>query len=120
MASSKPAVLVVDDEPAIGRIISVVINSLGLETVTATNAEEGLEKLGDLDPSMMLVDVRLPGLSGVEFVDRVRGDSRYAEVPVYLMSAFEEPKGHSGDGFLPKPFDVDQVSDLVERVVLNR
>ena len=116
----RPAVLIVDDEPAISRIIAVVINSLGCETITALTAEDALDKLANVRPQMMFVDVRLPGIDGVEFVRRVREDGRFADTPVYLMSAFAEPRGHAGDGFLPKPFDVDQVSDLVERHVLDR
>lgn len=115
----KPAVLVVDDEPAISRIIAVVINSLGCETTTACTAEEALDKLAGISPQMMIVDVRLPGIDGVEFVRRVRQDGRFADTPVYLMSAFGEPAKHDGDGFLAKPFDVDQLSDLVERFVLD-
>lgn len=120
VSPAKPSILVIDDEPAISRIITVVINSLGCETVTAGTAEEGLEKLNSLRPDMMFVDVRLPGIDGVEFVQRVREDSRFKATPVYLMSAFGEPATHPGDGFLPKPFDVDQLSELVERHVLDR
>jgi twitching motility two-component system response regulator PilG len=115
--SHKPAVLVVDDEPAISRIIGVVINSLGCETIMAPTAEDALDKLGEVEPNMMFVDVRLPGIDGVEFVDRIRKDSRFRDTPVYLMSAFAEPRRHAGDGFLPKPFDVDTLSDIVERCV---
>jgi CheY-like chemotaxis protein len=115
--ATKPSVLVVDDEPAISRIIGVVINSLGCETILAGSAEDALAKLGNVEPEMMFVDVRLPGIDGVEFVQRIRQDSRFRKTPVYLMSAFAEPSDHAGDGFLPKPFDVDQLSDLVERYV---
>jgi CheY-like chemotaxis protein len=115
--ATKPAVLVVDDEPAISRIIAVVINSLGCETILAATAEDALARLGQVQPQMMIVDVRLPGIDGVEFVHRIRQDSRFKRTPVYLMSAFAEPSEHDGDGFLPKPFDVDQLSDIVERYV---
>jgi CheY-like chemotaxis protein len=115
MSGIKPAVLIVDDEPAIRRIIAIVINSLGCETVIAATAEEALEQLAVVIPRMMFVDVRLPGIDGVEFVRRIKNDARLANIPVYLMSAFGEPPNHEGDGFLPKPFDVDQLSDLIER-----
>jgi two-component system OmpR family response regulator len=68
----KPAVLVVDDEPAIGRILGLLVNSLGCETVVTTSAEEALDRIPDMEPCMMFVDVRLPGIDGVEFVERVR------------------------------------------------
>ncbi len=119
-SAGRPAVLIVDDEPAIARVIAVVVSSLGCETVLAESAEDALEKLGDVEPRMMLVDVRLPGIDGVEFVRRIRRDRRFVRTPVYLMSAFGEPEAHGGDGFLPKPFDIDQLSDIVERTVLEK
>jgi two-component system phosphate regulon response regulator PhoB len=113
----RPAVLIVDDEPAIGRVIAVIVSSLGCETVLALSAEEALLKLPNIEPKMMLVDVRLPGIDGIEFVRRMREDRRYSAVPIYLMSAFAEPPMHAGDGFVPKPFDIDRLSDLVEHNV---
>jgi CheY-like chemotaxis protein len=113
----KPAVLIVDDEPAISRVIGVVINSLGCESIMAATAEDALDRLGHLQPNMMFVDVRLPGIDGVEFVRRVRQDGRFSRTPVYLMSAFGEPSQHAGDGFLAKPFDIEHLSDIIERHV---
>jgi CheY-like chemotaxis protein len=114
-----PSVLIVDDEPAIRRIIDVAIRSMGFDTITAPDAETGLELLQDSHPELILVDVRLPGIDGVEFAKRVKQWREFASTPVFLMSAYSEPRTHQGDGFLPKPFDIDQLTDLVERHTKN-
>ncbi len=110
-----PALLVVDDEPSISRIITIVASGLGRQAVAVPDAESALEILPEVRPQMMLVDVRLPGIDGVELVRRIKTDVELASTPILLMSAYGEPPRHDGDGFLAKPFDVDQLSDLIER-----
>jgi CheY-like chemotaxis protein len=63
---------------------------------------------------MVLTDVRLPGMDGVELTRRIKAEDE-SQVPVLLMSAHGEPKGHQGDGFLPKPFDVEEFAVFVRR-----
>lgn len=118
---SPPSVLIVDDEPAIRRIISVAVRSLGYETVTAPDAETGLQILQESShkPEIILVDVRLPGIDGVEFTRRVKAWANWETTPIFLMSAYTEPRPHAGDGFLPKPFDIDQLTEIVLRYTSN-
>ncbi len=113
--TEKPKVLVIDDEPAISRIIAIIARGLGRDTITVPDAETALALLPSVRPTMMLVDVRLPGIDGIEFVRRIKEDEELSETPVLLMSAYGEPSAHVGDGFVPKPFDVDQLSDVIER-----
>lgn len=98
-------------------MLTVLLNSLGCETLVSPTAEDALARLDRFEPRLMFVDVRLPGIDGVQFVEHVRSDSRLSRTPVYLMSAFDEPAFHAGDGFVPKPFDVDVVYDIVQREV---
>ncbi|MBI2911315.1 MAG: response regulator [Chloroflexi bacterium] len=105
-------VLVVDDEPAILRVISFVLRDMGCETYTAGDAERALDLLQSVRPDLMIVDVKLPGMSGVDLARRVKADQGLSSVPVVLMSAYGEPIFHPGDGFLSKPFDLEELSDL--------
>jgi CheY-like chemotaxis protein len=109
------SILVVDDEPAIVRMVLAIIEEMGFaETYTAPDAETALEVFEERHPSIVLTDVKLPGMDGVELARRIKSDE-YAETPVLLMSAHGEPKSHPGDGFLAKPFDVDQFAGFVQR-----
>jgi CheY-like chemotaxis protein len=54
-------------------------------------------------------------MSGVEFAHQVKADRRLRGTPVLLMSAYSEPRGHEGDGFFPKPFDIIELEELISR-----
>ena len=109
-----PSVLLVDDEPAIRRMLSIMVKSLGLETIPAEDAENALGLLEGNVPDLIITDVRLPGLSGDELARRVKSVPRLASVPVVLISAYQEPRGHVADAFLAKPFDLKALSRLVD------
>jgi DNA-binding response OmpR family regulator len=112
-ASGRPAALIVEDEPAILRVVAAAVSSVGFHALTAQDAETGLDLLNDSRPEIILVDVRLPGMDGVEFTRRVKERRDLASTPVLLMSAYSEPRPHPGDAFIAKPFDIDQLTDLV-------
>ncbi len=109
--------LVVEDEPAILRLVSVILEDLGFTTVTATDGETGLQLARGSHPDIIITDVRLPGLDGVELCRAVKSSAETSQTPVLLMSAYGEPSTHPGDGFLAKPFDVECFVNLVESYV---
>jgi CheY-like chemotaxis protein len=111
------AALVVDDEPAILRLVATVLRELGVETLTATDAETATVILKSSKPDLIVTDVRLPGMSGVELAHHVKSNRRLRKTPVLLMSAYSEPKGHEGDGFFPKPFDIVELEELFSRYI---
>lgn len=111
--SNKVTCLVVDDEPAILRLVAVVLRDLGCETLTAVNAESALEIAEKTNPDFVISDVKLPGMDGVELAKRLKSRKK----PVLLMSAFGEPRKHDGAGFLAKPFDIDGLVEFVSRYV---
>ena len=105
--------LVVDDEPAILRLVAIVLRDLGCHTVTAGDAESALTIFEADHPNVVISDVKLPGMDGVELTRRIRDSNGHGGTPVLLMSAYGEPRNHSADGFLAKPFDIDGLIDLV-------
>jgi CheY-like chemotaxis protein len=111
------AALVIDDEPAILRLVATVLRELGVETLTATDAETATVILKSSKPDLIVTDVRLPGMSGVELAHYVKSRRRLRKTPVLLMSAYSEPKGHEGDAFFPKPFDITELEELFSRYI---
>jgi CheY-like chemotaxis protein len=112
----KDTCLVIEDEPAIRRLIGIVLQGMSCGNVRSVgSAEEALQLLEESDdqPHMVITDVRLPGISGVELTRIIKNDPRYS-MPVLIMTAFGEPRDHGGDAFLAKPFDVDQFEEFVE------
>lgn len=106
--------LVVEDEPAILRLVTVVLADMGCETLAAPDAETALKILSADCPDIVITDVRLPGMDGVELADRIKNSEELSATPVLLMSAFGEPPNHSCEGFLPKPFDLEELTEFVQ------
>lgn len=114
--SDKETCLVVDDEPAIRRVISLVLRDLSVKSVEAPDAESALEVLDGYNPTLMIVDVALPGMDGVEFLNSAKRQGKNG-VPTILISAYREPPWHPADIFLPKPFDIEDLSDAVSDIL---
>ena len=108
-------VVVIEDDRAVLRLLDSILRSSDMEPVLFTNAEDALERLPDERPEVVVCDLSLPGMNGVAFVEILR-TTALAGTPVLLMSAYGEPKQHSADIFLGKPFDPLDVSQLVERM----
>ena len=109
------SVLVVDDEPAIRKVVATALAQMGCdETYLAEDAESALDIIERRRPDLVISDVKLPAMSGVELARRVKSSQALNDLPVLLMSAFGEPKGHDADGFLAKPFDIDELAEFVE------
>ena len=106
-------VLVVEEDAALGRLLGSLLHTSDLESVVLANAEAALEWLPDKQPTVILCDLDLPGLNGVAFIELVRS-GQLAHTPVILMSVYDEPKEHSADAFIGKPFDPFEVLQLVE------
>jgi len=120
MAERRCSILVIDDDEAISSMLGIALRVDGGRTTTKDGAEDALAGLGDDKPDVILCEVDLRGMDGVEFVRRLKADERYASIPVVLMGESKEPKGHQADAFLAKPFDPLDAVDVVERYVRRR
>jgi len=111
-------VLVVDDEPTIRRLVAAVLIQSGCEPVTAPDAETALRAISEQRPDAIITDIRLPGMDGVEFAEKVREDERMSEVPLAFISAFEDAPTSVGPPvtYFRKPFDVDALLEWVAAV----
>jgi DNA-binding NtrC family response regulator len=120
--SSKPApprILIVDDDPGQRSLLHSFLTSQGFETVLATSGENALQLLGQNDVSLMISDVRMPGISGLETLRRARKEK--AHLPILLVTAFadiREAVDAMRDGalnYLSKPIDLDELLALVRQ-----
>jgi DNA-binding NtrC family response regulator len=114
-----PRVLVVDDDPGQRSLLDSFLRSQGFEIVTADSGERALELLPGGNFAMMISDVRMPGLSGLETLRRVR--QQFAALPVLLVTAYadiREAVGAMRDGalnYLAKPIDLDELLATVRQ-----
>lgn len=109
---AKPAkVLVIDDTPANVKLLADLLAVKGYEVATAPNGEEGLKRLAETRPDLVLLDVMMPGLSGPETLAALRELPVTRGVPVVFMTAkampdeVEQLLQYGATGLIVKPFD---------------
>jgi two-component system response regulator MprA len=107
-------VLIIEDDPEVREALAEGLSSAGLQAELAVDGEDGLRRLADgIPPSVILLDLRLPRLGGAEFLQRLRADSRYDALPVISMTAGADRPGSAVAAHLRKPFDLDDLLDIV-------
>jgi two-component system cell cycle response regulator DivK len=112
-------VLVVEDNEKNMRLVRDVLQASGYTTLEATTGEEAVELALSQAPALVLMDVQLPGIDGVEALDRLRDDERTASIPVLALTAQamrgdrEQFLEAGFDGYLSKPMDVVELIDAV-------
>src|SRR5436305_14979063 len=89
--------LLVDDEYAIVEILSGILETEGHTVATAANGEEGMKRLEEDRPDLVILDVMMPRLSGSDMLKRMRNDPRYATLPVVMISAVGRFRSATGD-----------------------
>jgi CheY-like chemotaxis protein len=113
-------ILVVEDEWAILEVVVEVLENEGYYCVHAVNGKEGLERLEETKPDLVLLDVMMPVLDGREMLRRLRADPRFQDTPVILMSAGGGiPEQTGPTTFLQKPFGLDRLLAVVARLLDN-
>lgn len=114
-------ILIIDDEKNTRLTLSRCLEQAGFEAETAVNAEEGWEKFQDQDFGLILLDLRMPGMGGMEFLRRARDRSPEARVVIItaygtVETAVEAMKLGAVD-FLQKPFTPEEIREVVNRIV---
>ena len=109
----------VDDERDVRQLLSTYLNLQGFSVVTASNGQEALTRLAECDPCVILLDLMMPVMDGVEFRRHQRKDPRWSGIPVVCLSAKHDAASLSAalqmNACVSKPFDIDHVTDLVRR-----
>ena len=115
-------VLVVDDDAVIRQLICLNLELEGFEVHTAVDGADALEKVREVHPDVVTLDIMMPNLDGWETAARLREDPETAYVKVVLLSAraqeADRKRGHGlgVDGYLTKPFDPDELVAEVRRL----
>lgn len=124
MGTSK-TILLVEDEPALCDLAGLAINNRipGCQIITAEDGLEALERLGEIRPGLIILDILLPRMNGLEFIKRLQERSEWAEIPIIVTSALGYPEiirqvAASGvRDFIVKPYDVLMLVDRVQAVL---
>jgi CheY-like chemotaxis protein len=115
------SILVVDDVPGNLTLVRVVLSKQGFEVHTATTGEEALEMVRQIHPCLILADILLPGMNGLEMTRRLKADPEIMDIVVVAVTAFamkgDEQKALDAgcDGYITKPIDVNTFPNLIRQ-----
>jgi len=119
-------VLIVDDDPATAEVLATAINEeRGYRAMRASSADDALDALGRVEPDLLVLDIRLPGMSGLELYDRIKADPRFGSVPVVFETGggreYADALRDRGIAtYVKKPFDIADVVRVVKRLIRAR
>jgi DNA-binding response OmpR family regulator len=125
MCGRPSVILIIDDDPAIREILAILLEAEGYVVEEAEDADSGLARLARDGIDLVIVDMMLPGVDGLEFCRAVRGRSATADVPIVVVtasidrSAREAALAAGADDFVAKPVDAAELYNRV-RTCLER
>jgi CheY-like chemotaxis protein len=118
MTHDKGTILLIDDDASMLRVLEVALKDAGYQVISATDGIEGLELISQHQPALVISDIMMPNMDGVEFFRAIKERLEHDAIPIILITAlnrkpwFRELEDE-GAAFLQKPFDVEHLVGLV-------
>lgn len=113
------SILIVDDNPNMSSILAEMLEVFDYESVMARDGQEALGLLKDSEFSMVITDMRMPNMTGLELLEKVKEDN--PKLPVVLISGYVISTLHDSDikpdGFLTKPFLMSDIEKLLNTLL---
>jgi two-component system, cell cycle response regulator DivK len=112
-------ILIVDDNPMNMKLVRILLTTEGYEVRTAVDADEALNVLQEFHPRVILMDVQLPGIDGLELTRRLKADPATQDITILALTAYvmkgdkEKILAAGCDGYIPKPIDTRTLTQLV-------
>ena len=117
---ARQKILVVDDDPQLQRLLMRVLNWKGYQVIGATSGEEGVDKVRDHEPDLVLMDVMMPGMNGFEATRRIRRLPQGRHIPIIFLSALDDTTAQvkglrvGGDDYITKPVRMGELLARIE------
>ena len=120
---NRKKILIVDDDRQVSLALSIRLKAADYDVDVAGDGESGLQKLAARAPDVVLLDMRMPGIDGLEVMRQMKRDPRLAGVPVIFVSANAQETAKraalnaGGKFFLEKPFESRALLEVIQRVL---
>jgi CheY-like chemotaxis protein len=120
---SAPVVLVVDDNPTNLKLIAYLLQAKGYDVRTAIDAEMALQEVQTFRPALILMDLQLPGMDGLELTRRLKATPETRDIIVIAVTAYamkgdeERARAAGCDGYVPKPVDTRALPRMVAQYI---
>ena len=122
--NSEKLVLCIDDIPEFITLMDLILKRIGVRVVGAHDGVEGLSKIREIRPDLVLLDLMLPKMSGWEVFWQMQSDSALSTIPVIIVSVRSEamgrqfpPESVKVDGYIAKPFNIQDLLLNVQEVL---
>ena len=115
-------ILIVDDDKTTRRLLSLYLKGKGYETVTAENGLEAMEKVGTEDINLIVTDLNMPYMDGIELTKTLKSSS-WSSIPIIMVTTEadeeEKKKGKDAgiDDYLVKPASADQINESIKKIL---
>ena len=116
-------ILIVEDNEKNMKLARDILNAKGYRTIEAITGEEGVKLAKEKLPDLVLMDIQLPGMNGIEAFRQIRADAKTARIPVVALTASVTPTDRSEitaagfDAFIGKPINLKEFLETVKRVI---
>ena len=116
-------VLTVDDSRTILAMLHHTLSNAGFEVLQAEDGQQGLDVLKSQDVDVVITDINMPVMDGIEFIRNVRASGQYQSLPILILTTEtsqdkrDQGKAAGGTGWIVKPFDPEKLISVIHRVV---
>jgi two-component system cell cycle response regulator DivK len=116
-------VLIVEDNDKNMKLARDVLQAKGYTTLEAVTGEDGVKLAKEKGPDLVLMDIQLPGINGIEAFKQIRGDTKTAQIPVVALTASVTPTDRSAitaagfDAFIGKPINLKEFLQAVREMI---
>ena len=119
----KTKVLAIDDSRTIRNLLAATLEEAGFEYVSAVDGREGVDMYEDVAPDVVITDINMPVMDGIEFIKNVRATGNHQSLPILILTTEtsqdkrDQGKAAGGTGWIVKPFDPEKLISVIHRVV---
>ena len=116
-------VLTVDDSPSIRQMVSFTLTEAGYEVIEASDGDEALDKLESQQVDMVITDLNMPKMDGIELIKRIRKNPKHKFIPIIMLTTEsqaekkQQGKAAGATGWIVKPFKPDQLVAVTKKVL---
>jgi len=118
-------ILIVDDDSTTRKLLGLYLKAKGYEVAFAENGLQGIEKLGMENPNLIISDLNMPYMDGIEFVKSVRSGPVQADIPILMVTTEADPEERERalsvgvNGYLVKPVTAEVVTQNIRHILKN-
>ena len=119
-------ILIVEDSETIREMVAYRLTESGYDVETASDGKEGLRKIKEVKPDLVVLDIRMPGMDGFEVCEKAKADPAIKHIPILFLTTatqkadYEKGRECGADGYVTKPYEGTGLVDEVKRVLQKK